>query len=155
MCLPYRVGLGTGKSVACSLSRWMRAATSGSTVKRNDGLFRNQCQGLISALRNLMRCTLRVKLFAIKKKKKTRERDLVLGVAERQSGLKVGHVLNSVSAVAFGGGIDRLRSATSGRSKEKKRPEPVKMQLGAPASVGLMMDQQQRQPLTEALHSSY
>lgn len=79
----------------------MRAATSGSTVKRNDGLFKNQCQGLISALRNLMRCTLRVKLFAIKKK--TRERDFVLRVPVRRSGLKVGHVLNSVSATAFGG----------------------------------------------------
>lgn len=120
MCLPYRVGLGTGKSVACSLSRWMRAATSGSTVKQNDGLFRNQCQGLISVLRNLMRCTLRVKLFAIKKEKKTREGDVVLGF-QCDSGLEMDRIELCVSHSIWMAAIDCLKSAASRESKKKRK----------------------------------
>lgn len=41
------------ETVACSLRHWMRAATSGSTVKHNDGLFRNQCQTFISQVSNI------------------------------------------------------------------------------------------------------
>lgn len=41
------------KTVACSFKHWMRAATSGSTVKHKDGLFRNQCQSFISKVNNL------------------------------------------------------------------------------------------------------
>ena len=40
------------KTVACSFKHWMRAVTYGSTVKHNDGLFRNQCQCFISKVNN-------------------------------------------------------------------------------------------------------
>lgn len=47
MGLPYRVGLGAGKLLPAAPKRWTRVATSGSTVKHDDGLFRNQCQTFI------------------------------------------------------------------------------------------------------------
>lgn len=96
----------------------MGAATSGSTVKQNDGLFRNQCQGLISALRNLMRCTFRVKLFAIKKQKKTREGDIVCGYQCDRVDLKW-TILNCVSAVTFGWGYRLSKTCCFQRNKEK------------------------------------
>lgn len=41
------------KTVACSFKCWIEVATSGPTVKQNDGLFRNQCPCFICKVNNL------------------------------------------------------------------------------------------------------